>query len=79
MKTMIPVLAVRFLLKFGEDHLTEGLSYFMKSVDGDSYFFTDQLVEDEVIDQAFGNELYELCNKLTYDDIFRWYVALKGE
>ncbi|MBP1044862.1 hypothetical protein I6N96_01120 [Enterococcus sp. BWM-S5] len=79
MKTMIPAPAVRFLLKFEEDNLTEGLSYFIKSLDGDRYYFTDLLVEDGVIDSKLGEDLYAISLKLKHDDIFRWYVALKGE
>lgn len=74
---MIPVEVVKFIMLFGKEGLSEALSYFIKSIDGDRFYFTDELVEDKFISVEFGEELYKLSTKLKYDTVFEWYSLLK--
>lgn len=80
MKTLsIPVPVVKFLMLFNKGSLAEAMSYFIKSLDGDSYYFTDLLVEDGVLTEELGNELFSVSKSLKYEDVFEWYAALKEE
>lgn len=75
----IPAPVVKFLMTFGEEDVAEALSYFFKSMDGDNYFFTDYLVEIGIVSEKLGDELFAVCNKLKYEDVFEWYAALKED
>lgn len=49
-------------------------AYLIKSVDGDSYYFYEQLPEEGFISEELGCEVYEaIIENVTYKDIFNWY------
>lgn len=50
-------------------------AYLIKSVDGDSYYFYEQLPEEGFTCEELGEKVYEAIvdNNITYKDVFNWY------
>ncbi|OJG76535.1 hypothetical protein RV10_GL003672 [Enterococcus pallens] len=63
-------------MQFDKKDIAEALGVLIKSRDGDYYYLTDVLVEDNVITAELGEAVMEVAKKLSYDDIFGWYSSL---
>ena len=72
----MPIEVVQFLLHFGKEDLSEGLSYFIKSIDRDDYYFRDLLIQEGVVSEELGSKLFDIAEKLTYAKVFEWYKSL---
>lgn len=72
----IPVVIAKFLSLPDKDGFTihDKFAYLIKSVDGDSYYFYEQLPEEGFITSELGCNVYEAITKdIVYEDIFNWY------
>ena len=63
-------IALYFLATHGKLSIDNAIVYLIKSVDGDYFYLTDELVEDNVISMELGEVVYEAIVKCSYDGRF---------
>lgn len=72
----IPAVIKEFLALPDADGFSiyDKFAYLIKSVDGDSYYFYTQLVEDEFISEELGYQVYKaISNNIAPKDVLNWY------
>ena len=69
-------IALYFLATHGKLSIDNAIVYLIKSVDGDSFYLTDERVEDNVISMELGEVVYESIVKCSYEEVFNWRNAL---
>ena len=69
-------IALYFLATHGKLPIDDAIVYLIKSVDGDSFYLTDELVEDKAISIELGERVYEDIVNCTYEEVFNWRNAL---
>lgn len=75
----IPVVIAKFLLKEDSDtvDIYEKFKYMVNSLDGDSYYLTELLVEDGYLTEREGDALcHYISNKMDAKELFEIYKVL---
>ena len=72
----IPVVIAKFLALPNVEGLdiSDKFAYLIKSSSGDDYYLCKQLVEEALISERMGHQVYEaVTTNVTWKDIFNWY------
>lgn len=77
---MIPISIVKYLLIVSKHYgIYDAFKYLINSLDGDSYYLKDVMVNDELIDSYLAEKICDDLEMATTKDIFLWCKEFSEE